>query len=226
MRVLFNVPFMRHRNPAAGLRFERLASDFEQSLSPELKTVVRDWQSERPHAGGKRPITGMVAREFMRQKRHADALPLYEIATRSVPDYTSWHMEYVYFSLACREKLNGALSETDRALALREIEQGRFLLRQGFSQTGFAERYTGRLHQLRGEFAEAIPYLNASRQKLTGMDLVAADQALFVSLLKTGRRDEARQLAQLGADRSGQYAPLYRQMLELLQREQPPELAE
>ncbi len=221
MRVLFSVPFMQSRNPDAHRRFQYAASDFEESLSPELKAVARNWQSEKPHAGGKRPITGMVAREFMRQKRYAEALPLYKIATRSVPDYTSWHMEYVYFTLACREKLNGSLSESDRELALREIQQGRFLLRRGFSQTGLTERYTGRLHQLRGEFAEAIPYLNASRQKLGGFDLVAADQALFLSLTKTGRSEEARKLAQNGANQSGQYAPLYRQMLTLLDQATP-----
>jgi tetratricopeptide (TPR) repeat protein len=219
MRVLFSIPFMQTRNPKGFLRFQSAASAFEENLSPELKTVVREWQSEKPHAGGKRPITGMVAREFMRQQRYAEALTLYEIATRSVPLYTSWHMEYVYFTLVCREKLTGALSESDRELARAEIEQGRFLLRRGFSQTGLTERYMGRLHQLRGEFAESIPYLNASRQKLGGTDLVAADQALFLSLLKTGRVEEARKLAQYGVEHSGQYAPLYRQMLDLLNQQ-------
>lgn len=216
MRVLFNVSFMKERNAAAYLRFSERASTFESALSPELKSVVREWQSEVPHAGGKRPITGMVAREFMREKRYDEALKLYEIARRAVPEYTSWHMEYVYFTLACREKIAGKLSDADRQEALAEIEQGKFLLQRGFSQTGFTERYVGRLHQLRGEFAEAIPFLNASRQKLGGFDLVAADQALFVSLIKTGQQKEARQLAENGIAKSGQYAPLYQQMLDTL----------
>jgi tetratricopeptide (TPR) repeat protein len=226
MRVLFSVSFMRERNAAAYLRFSERAGTFENALSPEMKLVAREWQSEVPHAGGKRPLTGMIAREFMRQKRYEEALQLYQIAQRSVPEYTSWHMEYVYFTLACREKIAGQLSEAERQLAQAEIEQGKFLLRQGFSQTGLTERYTGRLHQLRGEFAEAIPFLNASRQKLGGFDLVAADQALFVSLVKTGQEQEARKLAENGVAKSGQYAGLYQQLLDMLNQKaatKPPE---
>lgn len=226
MRVLFSVSFMQERNAAAYVRFSERAGAFEATLSPGLKNVAREWQSEVPHAGGKRPITGMMAREFMREKRYEEALKLYEIAQLSVPEYTSWHMEYVYFTLACREKIAGKLSEADRAMAQAEIEQGKFLLRRGFSQTGLTERYVGRLHQLRGEFAEAIPFLNASRQKLGGFDLVAADQALFVSLLKTGQRQEARQLAENGVAKSGQYAPFYQQLLDMLDAKTAPQAPE
>lgn len=226
MRVLFSVSFMRERNAAAYLRFSERAGTFENALPAEMKLVAREWQSEVPHAGGKRPLTGMIAREFMRQKRYEEALPLYQIAQRSVPEYTSWHMEYVYFALACREKIAGQLSEAERQLAWAEIEQGKFLLRQGFSQTGLTERYTGRLHQLRGEFAEAIPFLNASRQKLGGFDLVAADQALFVSLVKTGQEQEARKLAENGVARSGQYAGLYQQLLDMLDQKTATKLPE
>jgi tetratricopeptide (TPR) repeat protein len=218
MRVLFSVSFMRENNPEALRRFDERARAFEAALPQPMLNMIREWQSEVPHAGGKRPITGMIAREFMREKRYDDALKLFQIAQQSVPEYTSWHMEYVYFALACREKLAGKLNEEERKLALSEIEQGQFLLRRGFSQTGFAERYTGRLHQLRGEFAEAIPYLNASREKLSGFDLVAADQALFVSFLKTGRRDDARKLVENGVANSGQYSGFYKQMQELLEK--------
>lgn len=213
MRVLFEVPFMRESNPAGFARFNEMVTQFEAAADPEILPVLREWQTYRPHAGAKRPLSGMVARVLMRQRKFAEALELYEIAARAVPEYTSWHMEYVYFALAAREKVNGQLTEADRERARREIEQGRVLLSRGFSETGFAERYLGRLHQLRGEFAEAIPYLNASRQKLGGMDLVAADQALIVSFLRTGRTNDAIRLAEHGAANAGQFAPLYRQML-------------
>ena len=157
----------------------------------------------------------------MREKRFDEALKFYQIAQISVPEYTSWHMEYIYFTLACREKLAGKLSDEERKLASSEIEQGKFLLQKGFSQTGFTERYTGRLHQLRGEFAEAIPYLNASRQKLSGFELVAADQALFTSFVETGKLDEARKLAENGVAKSGQYADFYKQMLGILDQKRP-----
>lgn len=222
MKTLFGVSFMQERNAEAGRRFAEQAHALESMMTPEILAVAREWQTEVPHAGGKRPLTGMVARQLLREQRVAEALHYFEIAQLSVPAYTSWHMEYVYFALACREKLAGKLTEPERQQALAEIAQGEFLLRRGFSQTGLTERYAGRLHQLRGEFAAAIPFLNASRQKLGGFELVAADQALFTSLLKTGRAAEARQLAENGAAKSGQYAGFYRQMLEILAQKNDP----
>jgi tetratricopeptide (TPR) repeat protein len=174
---------------------------------------MREYQTATPHAGGKRPLTGMVARVLMREGKYAEALDLLRIAQNAVPDYTSWHMEYVYFALACLEKLHGSLSAEEKSLTLEEIKQGRFLLQHGFSEFGLAERYLGRLHQLRGEFAEAIPFLLASRKKLNGTDLVAADQALVVSYLKTGRAEEARRVVDNGITHSGSYANFYRRML-------------
>lgn len=218
MRVIFDVPFMRETNPGAYERFNRIATELEQAEPPEMLEVMREYQTVRPHAGGKRPITSLAGRVMLKQKRFAEALELYEIAQRGVPHYTSWYMEYVYFALACREKLNGTLSEADRATALDAIKQGEFLLQRGFSETGFTERHIGRLHQLRREFSEAIPFLQVSRTKLTGTDLVAADQALAVSFIKTGQFNQARELINNGIKKSGQYAPMYQAMLQELEQ--------
>lgn len=216
MRVLFDVPFMRQSNLEAFDRFNAVATGIENDMPPDVRQAMREWQTAKPHAGGKRPITGLVARVLMRQKNYTEALALFEIAQRSVPDYTSWHMEYVYFALACKEKLNGVLSDADRALALEEIRHGEFLLRRGFSETGFTERHLGRLHQLRGEFAEAIPFLVISRKKLSGLDLVAADEALVLSYLKTRQFNKARDLASYGAAHAGSYAAKYQEILSQL----------
>ena len=213
MRVIFDIGFMRQTNPEAFERFNRLASVFEGQCSPEVREALREWQTSVPHAGGKRPLTGMVARVLMRQGKYAEALELWRIAQTSVPEYTSWHMEYVYFALACEEKLHGSLSEEERAQALNEITQGKFLLQHGFSESGLAERHTGRLHQLRGEFAEAIPFLLHSRSKLSGFDLVAADEALVLSYVKTGDFESARGVVNNGVAHSGTYENLYRQMI-------------
>ena len=213
MRVIFSIPFIRETNPEAFARSDALANGIETNYSPEIRAVMHEWQTHNPHAGGKRPLTGMVARVLMREGKYAEALSLFQIAQKAVPDYTSWHMEYVYFALACQEKLRGTLSDEDKALALEEIKQGRFLLQHGYSEYGLSERYLGRLHQLRGEFAEAIPYLLASRKKLNGTDLVAADQALVVSYLKTGHPEEARHIVDNGIAHSGSYAKLYERML-------------
>jgi hypothetical protein len=212
LRILFGVPFMKRSNQAAWARFETACREFEAGLSPSLRDAAREWQSMRPHAGGLRPITGMIARVMMREKKVADAEKLYGIAKTQVPDYTSWYLEYVYFQLACREKLAGSLTDADRAEAAAAIGQGKFLLRSGYSQTGLTERYVGRLHQLRGEWPESIPFLEAARTRLVNEDRVACDQALVLSYAKAGDRAAAERLIADGIANSGRFAPLYRQM--------------
>ena len=185
-------------------------------MSPAVREAAREWQTMRPHAGGLRPITGMIARVMMRENKVSDAERLYAIAQKQVPDYTSWYLEYVYFRLVCRERLAGRLSEDELAEARAAIDQGTFLLKRGYSQTGLAERYVGRLHQLRGEWAEAIPYLEAARRRLTAEDLVACDQALVMSLVKTGADATARQLIAEGIANSGRFSAAYERMNALL----------
>ncbi|MBI1302760.1 MAG: hypothetical protein GC172_03100 [Phycisphaera sp.] len=218
MRVLFRIPFMKRSNPEALARFEALVAEAEARMRPSVREVARDWQTERPHAGGLRPLAGMVARVLLREGETAEAARLYGIARRQVPDYTSWSLEYTYFELACRERLTGALDDAARAEALAAIERGRFLLSFGHSDSGFTERYIGRLCQLRGEWAEAIPFLVAARPKMSAEDLVACDQALVMSYIKCGRAGEAAVLIDQGIRGSGRFAPLYERMREELLR--------
>jgi hypothetical protein len=181
-------------------------------MSPGVRTAATEWQSSAPHAGGMRPLTGMVARVLLRDDKVAAARSLYEIAQTQVPSYTSWRLEYIYFTLACREKERGSLSEQDRAEAAAAIADGNFLLGNGFSESGLTERYVGRLHQLRGEWAEAIPPLLAARPRMRAEDLVACDQALFMSYLKTGNVAAARALTEEGIRNAGRFAPVYQQL--------------
>ena len=218
LRVLFGIPFMKETNPEAFHRFDQAARDAESKMSPAVLAAAREWQTFRPHAGGLRPLTGMVARIMLRENRPAEALPLYELAANQVPDYTSWHLEYVYFALACRQKINGTLDGNDRAAAINAIAEGKFLLDHGYSESGLTERYVGRLHQLRGEWSEAIPFLLAARPKMKAEDLVATDQALFVSYLHTGKKAEAISLAEKGMKESGRFSAVYRQMLDQARR--------
>lgn len=176
-----------------------------------VREAAREWQTMRPHAGGIRPITGMVGRALLREGRVDEAERLFTIAQRQVPDYTSWYLEYVYFALACREQ-QGGLSEADRAEAKLAIDQGRFLLRSGFSGTGLAERYVGRLHQLRGEWRESIAPLEAARQRLTASDLVACDQALVTAHLQLGEVAAAEAIVAAGERGAGQFAGAYRKL--------------
>jgi tetratricopeptide (TPR) repeat protein len=212
LRVLFGVPFMKKTNAPAYDVFAELCREAEEEMSPPILETAREWQTFKPHAGGLRPITGMVARVLLREGEVEEALRLYEVAARQVPDYTSWYLEYVYFALACLQKVDGELDESALAAASAAIAQGKFLLTNGYSESGLTERYVGRLYQLRGEWAEAIPFLLAARPKMKAEDLVATDQALFLSYLQTGRKTEALALADDGIKNSGQFADIYRRL--------------
>jgi tetratricopeptide (TPR) repeat protein len=216
MSKIFGIPFMRRSNPDAYRRWSETVTRAEQSMSPALKKIAKKWQDRRTHTGAMRPLSGMVARVLLREGKFAQAAELFKAAQLSVPEYSAWHMEYVYFSLACAQKLNknGALTATEQAVALEELRRGKVLLSFGKSQSGMAARYMGRLHQLRQEFAEAIGYLESARTRLFGFDRVAADQALIVSYMKTGQPDAARRLAREGIQLSGSYRNLYQTMLD------------
>jgi tetratricopeptide (TPR) repeat protein len=181
-------------------------------MSPGVLAAAREWQTFGPHAGGLRPLTGMVARVLLREGKTEEALKFYQIAARQVPDYTSWYLEYVYFALACRQKIDGTLDPGALAEAAEAIAQGQFLLTHGYSESGLTERYLGRLHQLRSEWAEAIPFLLAARPKMQAEDLVATDQALILSYLQTGQKQKALALADDGIKHSGQFAEIYRRL--------------
>ena len=78
----------------------------------------------------------------------------------------------------------------------------------GPSKSGFTEHYLARLHEVRGEYAEAIPLLKAGRRKFAGPDLLPVDQALIVSYLKTGAADQAIRVARDSAEQGGECARL------------------
>lgn len=267
LRTLFGIGFMKNNNTQAFDRYESACKNFESTLSPSMLEAAREWQTSKPHAGGMRPLTGMEARVFLRENKTEQALALYQIAQTQVPNYTSWKLEYIYFTLACQERLaqqqfkdaaaptnargasaaapantpgapapappntqsasatapastqvniNAApanfLTEFQMQQAADGIAEGNFLLRQGFSESGFTERYVGRLHQLRGEWSQAISYLLAARPRMAAEDLVACDQALFMSYIKTGNTSAARQLVNEGIEKSGRFAPVYQQL--------------
>ena len=216
LRVIFQVPFLLRSNPAAYQRYDSSARSVEATFSPAMIENIRLWQSFRPHAGGKRPITGMVARQHLRESNFKDALPLYQIAQTQVPLFTSWHMEYLYFELACREKMNGRLDSSHQTKAREELERGKFLLKKGFSESGMAERYMGRIHQMLGEHQEAIPYLEAARPRMNTMDLVATDQALVTAYLTIGETEKARRIVTEGLEKSGEFCTFYQQLERLL----------
>lgn len=218
MRRIFGIPFMKKSNPDACRRWSDLVSEAEGVMPPSILQVAHKWQLKETHPGAMRPLSGMVARVLMREERFSEAAKLFRAAQLNVPEYSSWHMEYVYFALVCSEQLRetGHLAPGDRAIAREELRRARVLLAYGPQHSGMAERHMGRILQLLGEYAEAIPYLRAARSRLGGIELVAADQALILSYIKTGQLESARRLAQKGSEESGQYRDHYKKMLEAI----------
>jgi len=212
VRVINNIPFFKTTNPGALTRYDKIIKELEYAMSPDVLKVVHDWQKPETHRGGtQRPITGMVARAMIRQGKYQAAETLSETAIRCVPPYSSWNLEFAYFMLVCRERNRGKLDEADRTIAHDAIDRGRFLLSHGNVESGHTERYIGRLHQLCGEWADALPYLVHARAKLSGTDLVAVDQALVESYLRGGDRTAAERLIAQG-EANPDHAGLYRQM--------------
>jgi lysophospholipase L1-like esterase len=216
LRLLFNAPFMRAHNLQAYERYHGLATMIEKRLSEPTRAVLQEWQETRPFAGSRCPVTAAVAQLELKNDSYRNALNLYEIARNAVPEYTSWHLEYTYYVLYCKQKLRGSLDDADRALAQTALQQGRFLVQHQNDSDGFTERYTGLLHLLRGEFADAIPFLAAGRQKVTGFDRLAVDQTLLFCYAQTRQLEKARALITEGAVGGGEYAAQYRDLLEKL----------
>jgi tetratricopeptide (TPR) repeat protein len=218
MRQIFDVPFMKDSNPQAFERWTNAVSEAEKTMPPAVLAVARKWQDRKTHTGARRPLSGMIGRELIREQQFDEAAQLFRVAQRCVPEYSSWHMEYVYFELVCSPQIRetGTLSEDDAAIARAELERGRVLLAHGESVSGMAERHMGRLHQLLGEFREAIPFLQTARGKLGGMEVVATDQALILSYIKTGQLESARQLAREGREHSGEFRAHYEKMLQAI----------
>jgi tetratricopeptide (TPR) repeat protein len=215
MQQIFGVSFMAESNPEALQRWSNTVASAESTMPPPILEVARKWRDRKTHAGATRPLSGMVGRELIREQKFDDARELFLAAQRNVPEYSSWHMEYVYFGLVCSEHLRttGTLDDQGIAVARDELRRGEILLSHGASVSGMAERHMGRIHQLLGEFMEAIPYLQTARGRLGGMDLVATDQALILSYVKTGQMAEARRLARDGVEHSGEFRAHYEKML-------------
>ncbi|MFQ5412288.1 MAG: tetratricopeptide repeat protein, partial [Phycisphaerae bacterium] len=217
LRVLCDIPFYRKTNPEAFDRFHKRAEHLERSMPPEVVEVVRRWEGPTMHRGAKRPLSGEAARKLIAAGDYSAAERLLDVAARSVPPLSSWNVEYAYLMLACRNRRFGALAEADRLTAQRAIDRGKTLLRFGRSTNGLTERNIGRLHQLCDEYAKAIPFLLAARNKIPpGRQLLAADQALVDSYIRTGERDKALRIIEQGLKSAGDYVPVYRGLMNRL----------
>lgn len=212
MRVLGTIPFFLKTNPGFGARFNEVCREIEAAASPTVRAALHSWVA-RPERGGELvPITGVVAMALFERGEYAAAEPLFLTASIASPPYTSWELQYVSFALTCRGAVHGSLDEADRMLAAEMIGRGRFLIENGFSRSGAAERYVGELHLLRGENEEAIRHLRLARERVSEESRVAVDGSLVSALVRVGRLDEARAIVRNGLDAGGKFAEYYREM--------------
>jgi tetratricopeptide (TPR) repeat protein len=213
---LFDIGFMRESNPEAQARYAAEREKQLAAMPPGIRTLAEEWCDPTTHKRFRIPLSGMVARAVLRHEQFAQAEALFRTARRNVPTYCGTAFEYTYFMLACREQMHGALSERDRALARQTIDDIALFQRCSDQSSGQPERFKGRLYQLLGEFAKAIPPLREARKKLSGSDALAVDMALIRSYVVTGDAGSARAIATAGVRRGGPQANIYRQVLNSL----------
>ena len=150
LRTLFTIPFMRASNPEGLRRFNRAALELEHRMKPEIREIVHEWQQAEAHTAGKQPISGMVARELLREGRAEEAMALFDVARHSVPTHSGRHLEYTYHWLSLRSQLHNGLSEDELGLANREINRGELMLRLELQTPVAIEKHLADLRRLRG----------------------------------------------------------------------------
>jgi tetratricopeptide (TPR) repeat protein len=211
LRTLYALPLLKKTNAPVYDVFAELCRESEEEMSPSMLEAVQAWQKSGPQ-DAERPLTATAAGVLLREGNAEEALELYQIAARQVPQFTPAYLEYVFFALACRQKTGGEFDDADLAVATDAVAQGKFLLDHGCDKDGVAARYAGRICQLRNEWAEAIPFLLAARPKMLDKNRVAIDQALFLSYLQTGTKNEALALIDEGIRAGGQFAEVYQRL--------------
>lgn len=214
MRILGGIPFFAETNPAFFERFDKRCREIEGSSPPTIVAQLQAWQDPATHKNDRRPIDGMVAQALFGQGEYAAAESLFDAARRAVTPYGSWELQYTAFMLMCRGQLQGGLTETDRDVARSAIARGRFLIRNGWSGNGTAERYTGEMLAMLGDHEQAIETLLAGRLKQPEEGKVAIDGDLVNAYLALGRLDAAESVADAGLRAGGPFAPYYMRMAE------------
>jgi lysophospholipase L1-like esterase len=213
LRNIFGVPFMRASNPDVYAHWDGFCKQLFGTWPPSIQRVAQEWQDPKNHRSVRRPLSAFVARAFIREKNFAEAKPLMEAATRSVPLYSTWNIEYIYSALLCEQKLHGKLDDESLTFAHETLERIRFMLRYVEDNPGLLLRFCGRIHQLCGEWKESIPILQRARKHLWEIEKVACDAALIEGYIRTGEIPRARALANEGIKNAGEFATHYREFL-------------
>ncbi len=213
LRNIFGVPFMKASNSEAYAHWDGLCKELLRRWPISIQRVAQEWQAPSQHRSVRRPLSAFVARAMIREKQFSRAKPLMESATRNVPKYSTWNIEYVYSTLLCEHKLEGRLSEDGVACARETIKRIRFMLQHTDKNPGLLLRFCGRIHQLCEEWKESIPILERARKYLWEIEKVACDAALIEAYIRTKDNNRARAIANEGIKNAGRYASHYQRFL-------------
>lgn len=216
MRVLGRIAFFKETNPGMQARFDDVCSGLAAKWDQKMRDTAVEWQKPDTHKGAKRPISSMMGKTLLQMGKFDEAAVLFDSACGSVFPYTSWSLEYELFRFGIMER-SGPLSEAERTRARAALDRGLLLVNRPGANDPVTQRHVGLLHQVLGEYAESIPYLNAARTGLGAESRVACEMALVQALVKCGRGDEAMKVLEYGAKNAGAFAGQYQRVMAALQ---------
>lgn len=153
LQQLFDTPFMQTSNPGASSRnrqrLRELAGQMDPAIAPVFRQVIEQRGSGEAAA---LPASGIAAEMLITAGRETAALPLLDVAARSLPEYASMRRLYAALALAIqRRAAGGTLDAAALATARREIERGEALLTFGADPSGTTEFALAQLYTMTGD---------------------------------------------------------------------------
>lgn len=215
MRLLGSVSMFKDTNPWMLEDNTEVCQSIEANQPPPVVQQLRHWADPASKMVDRYPVTGGVGDAMMQLGRTDEAAHLYRIAAACSTPYSSRRLGFVFLALAAKVQGGHALDETDRLWARESIDEGRFLIRIGQSDSGQAELFVGELSQVLGDFQGSIPYLLTASRKVSGRFIATADRALVLAYVQTGQVEKAREIVRAGLA-SGVNTGAYREMQGLL----------
>jgi lysophospholipase L1-like esterase len=219
MAILFDIPFMRASNPDQLARFVKLREEYLGQMPPALRSIAEAWTKPPPAGATRRSLSALVAQQLAAGQRPAEALPLWRLAARSDPPLSAWYFEDIFEWLAGRKRLNGALEDAERALALQALDRVKLLAAVRPAPAALEYLWSGKFHHLLGEHAVAATELERARGQFDGGERAQADMALVECYINLGKRPDAVRVIDEGVRRGGPLAAFYEKIRTAL----PPE---
>lgn len=211
MRLLAGIPFFAQTNPGFQAHHEAICAAIEESAPEYAKIGMRRWLEVTTHAAAERPISGWVAEAALLRGAYRESIDLFRFASKAVTPYATWEFEYVYKSLMAEVRAGRLLGVSERQVATAAIGRIKDVLRAGPSESGGLELWAGLLHQILGELAPSIPYLETARRKVGPDSRLAADESLVRAYQLTGNPSAAKAIVDEGL--TGPNAAAYRAMM-------------